>query len=199
MFTIQKLYGRWFCGDFYGHITTKGYFHCFDHSCPFSVKVSWPDNDSNPVVEKMVFALHCHEFPGNSKMTNRQMMEDDLKVIERGQDVGNGIANKHELWQEKAKDEGKSVLKGLSDRDDVVDYACQHPQLSGREVELNTGEKMSRFAIDMARLREMKKRDEPVMLSQINTIGKHHLLKRDGDEIVIFGLKSSVRTMAAPK
>ena len=59
--------------------------------------------------------------------------------------------------------------------------------------------KMTRRAIDMACLRRMKKQDEAVKLSNIDEPGKHHPLKRDGDETIILGLKSAVGTMAATK
>ena len=44
-----------------------------------------------------------------------------------------------------------------------------------------------------------EKRDEAIQLPDIKDFGKHHLLKRDGDDVVIFGLKSAVMTMASTK
>ena len=198
MLTLQKLFERWFYGPFYGHITSTGYFHCYEPSCPFSVKVLLGDEGatSQPVAEYVVFGLHCHEFPDKTKRANKEMIHDELKVIDRGEDVGNVIAEKHRVWQERAKEAGLEVLKTLSGKDNIVDYACKRPRLSGRQVEENTGGQMTRFAIDMARHRRMKKQERPVNLSDINEIGVHHLLKRSGDEIIIFGLKSAVRTMA---
>ena len=142
MFSVRKLFGHWFCDHFYGNITSKGYFNCYFPSCPFSVKLVWPNNDDlKAVVEKVIFSTHCHEFPEYSRRTSRLLVEEEQRVIERGEDVEETIADKHKAWQEKAEQEGKAKHKSLSDRDDVIDYACQHPQLSGREVEQNTGEK----------------------------------------------------------
>ena len=72
--------------------------------------------------------MHCHEHPENSKRTNPLMVEEELRVIERGEDIGNAIANKHVVWQENARKEGENVLKTLADKDDAAEYACQRPQ-----------------------------------------------------------------------
>ena len=122
MLSVQKLFGRWSRGDFYGIITSKRYFNCLDSSCPFSVKLVWPLNEEiKAIVEKVIFPLHCHEHPENSKRTNRLMIEEELRVIERGEDIGNAIANKHVVWQENARKEGENVLKALTDKDDAVE------------------------------------------------------------------------------
>ena len=155
MLPVEKLFGSWFYGDFYGNITSKGYFNCYFPTCPFSVRLVWPDdNETKHDVKEVVFALHCHECPENSSRTNRLIIEEEMRVIERGEDVGNALAEKHSAWQEKAKQEGKAKFKHLSDRDDAIDYACQHPQLSGRAVQQNTGSDLTRHALDMARLRK---------------------------------------------
>ena len=63
------------------------------------------------------------------------MIEEERRGIERGEGVGNAISDKHGSWQEKAKEEGRRKLKLLSDRNDAVEYACQRPQISCREVQ----------------------------------------------------------------
>ena len=124
-----------------------------------------------PFVENVVFGWHCHGHPENSKKANREMTEDESKIIDRGEDVEDEIANRHEAWKQKAKSESKKLYDELSERDDTVDYACQRPHLSGGQVEQNTGEKMTRFAIDMARMRRIKKEDQAVYLSDLTKPG----------------------------
>ena len=58
---------------------------------------------------------------------------------------------------------------------------------------------MTRYAVDMARLRAMKKKGEVTKLEDLIQQKSHHLLKNDGDDILIFGLKSAVKTLAATK
>ena len=77
------------------------------------------------------------------------------------------MSKRHEEWQEAAARVGVKLWKDLNERDKTVDYACQRPHLSGRMVEQNTGEKMSRFAIDMARLRRQKKQGDVTTLDDI--------------------------------
>ena len=143
MLTLEKKYGRWFYGPYHGHVTSTGYFHCYERSCPFSFKVGMREEGGvlAPYVENVVFGWHCHEHPENSKKANREMIEEERKIIERGDDVEDEIANKHEAWKQKAKSESKKLYDELSERDDTVDYACKRPHLSGRQVEQNTGEK----------------------------------------------------------
>ena len=199
---FQQIHGHWFFEHFYGHISTKGYFHCAIKSCPFSLKVRFIllDGKKTPsTVEKVAFPFHCHEFPTRSKRANREMIDEERKLIECGQDVGGLLEAKHDKWQEKAKEDGKEFMRDIVDRETTVEYACQRPHLSGRKVEQHSNGKMTRYAIDMARLRQMKQRGDVVTLDELNTIGKHHLLKREGDEVIIFGLKSAVMRMAATK
>ena len=55
---------------------------------------------------------------------------------------------------------------------------------------------MSRYAIDMARLRQQKRQGDVTTLEDLLRKQNRHLLKHDGDDVLIFGLKSSVRLMA---
>ena len=114
MFDVQKLYGHWFCGVFFGTITSKGYFNCYHPSCPFAVKLVWPNNDnSRAVVEKVIFPFHCHEPNGNSRRTNRLLMEEEQRVIARSEDVGNAIAPKTQGLARKGRSRRKSKVEEL--------------------------------------------------------------------------------------
>ena len=194
----QKLFGHWFLEGVYGHITKNGYFHCFVPSCPYSVKLRKEnENDPTPTVfEEVVFGLHCHEFPERKAVENKRMIKAELKAIESGQDVENVLANKHKRWQEMALQDNLDVKEDIVDKKAIVDYACRHLHLSGRRVLQNTKRKMTRRAVGMARLREMEKRGEATKIEDLIRQKTHHLLKNDGKDILIFGLKSAVKTMA---
>ena len=139
--TIQKLYGRWFCGPYYGHVTTKQYFHCHEPSCPFSVKVRFEvvDGQKTAHVEKIVCDQHWHAFKSMSKAATRNIIESEKALIDSRKDVGKVPAKKHKGWQDEAKKEGLTLWKKLDKRSKTVDFACQRPRLSGRTVEQNTG------------------------------------------------------------
>ena len=195
----QKLHGQWFLGDVYRHITTTGYFHRFVFSCPYSVKLKKADdNDKQPtIVDSVVFGFHCHEFLDRKAVENKKMMKEELKVIESGQDVNNVLAEKHKKWQEDAHEDCLEARKDIIDKKAAVAYACKRLHLTGRQVVENSTTKMSRNAVDMARLREMNKRGEVTKLDDLIEDQSHHLLKNDGDEMLIFGLVSAVRILAA--
>ena len=105
---LRKLHGRWFLGSFYGHITTKSYFHCIEPSCPFSVKVrfSFVDGQKTPTVERIVFGQHCHAFKSKSKAETRKIVEREKASIDSGNDVVGVLAAKHEKWQDEAQKRG---------------------------------------------------------------------------------------------
>ena len=63
--------------------------------------------------------------------------------------------------------EGVILWKELNENHKTVEYACKRPHLSDRMVEQNTGEKMSRYAIDMARLRQQKKLGDVTTLDEL--------------------------------
>ena len=36
---VQNIDGRWFVGGCWGRVSSNGYFHCHEKSCPFSAKL----------------------------------------------------------------------------------------------------------------------------------------------------------------
>ena len=199
---LLKVRIHWFSEDFHGHLSTKGYFHCIEKSCPYSVKVSFSivDGKKTPsAVEKVVFAQHCHCFPERGKAVNRKMIEHEQALIESGNDEGGLLSLKHQEWQKSASQRGKKLKKLLTHQETTIAYACKRPHLSCRCVEENSTHKMSMYAIGMARLRRMKKQGDVTNLADLIRKGNHHLLKNDEDEILIFGLRSSVRLLATTR
>ena len=88
------------------------------------------------------------------------MLEGEMDLIRMKLDVDDVIKGKHKMWQEQATAEGQEMKKKLLDKDAAVDYACQHPTETGREVEIASKRAMTRFAIAMARKRKMEKQDD---------------------------------------
>ena len=108
------------------------------------------------------------------------------------------LATKHQKWEEEARAQSKIIADELLGIETAVDYACMNPHLSGQQVH-EQYHQMKPRAIDMARLRRMKKQDDVTNLADIIRKRNHHLLKNDGKEILIFGLKSAVRMMSRTK
>ena len=110
-YTLRKIKNRWFCGVFYGHIVSKGYFHCYEPSCPFSVKVTYAAVDGKKTpssIEKVVFGQHCHVHLNNEKVETRKEIERERSLIAAGLDEGGRLASKHLKWQQDAKKRGWS-------------------------------------------------------------------------------------------
>ena len=105
------------------------------------------------VVDRVVFAFHCH-VETNTRVMNKVVFENELNMIDEGLDVDWSLKKKHSEWQEQALRDAQAIKKGLFDKETAVVYACEHPKLSGRVVEVESEFKMTRFAIDMARKRK---------------------------------------------
>ena len=198
---LRKLKGRWFLGDFYGNLSSKCAFHCFVKSCPYSVKMYFIVRDGKKVptsIDKVLFGFHCHVHEDIKKAENRDMIDQERALIVSGKDEGGRLARKHEQWQADAKTESKEVADKLLGKKTTVDYACLHPNLSARELQDQFPE-MKVPAIAMARMREMTKRGDVTNLADLIQIKNHHLLKNDGEEIIIFDMKTSVMIMATAK
>ena len=76
--------------------------------------------------------------------------------------------------------------------------ACENPMATGKQVEIASLHAMDRHAINVARKRKMGKEDD-YDLKKIIEAKKHHLLKNDGEDFLIFGDDMAVRRLAATK
>ena len=196
---LRKVKGIWFLGDFCGHVTSKDIFHCIDKSCPYSVKMhfSFEGGKKMPTsIDKVLCGLHCHAFPENKKYANKRIVELERALVVSGNDPEGVIEAKLKEWQEEARAQSKTIVDKLLAIETAVDYASKHPHLSGRDVEEQYPE-MKRQAIDMARLRQMKKQGRVTNLDDLIQNRSHHLLKNNGDEILVFGLETAVGIMAS--
>ena len=111
--SIQKLYGRWFCGPYYGHVTTKQYFHCHEPSCPFSVKVRFEavNGQKTAHVEKIVCDQHCHAYKSMSKAATRNIIESEKALIDSRKDVGKVLAKKTQRVARRSEKGGADALE----------------------------------------------------------------------------------------
>ena len=131
------------------------------------VLLSKNNGEKTASVQKIVFDQHCHAYQQPRKAETRKIVEREIAHIREGSDVGGALAKKHRRWQQEAEREGEKLLKVRAKRALVVDYAIKHPDQSGREVEENTDGFLSRYGVDMARLREMKKQGDVTDLNDL--------------------------------
>ena len=157
-FSVSKVRGRWFLGDFLGVITSSSYFHCSEPSCPFNYclqKTVYGSHVSYTVLHE-VCSQHCHEMKGLSRHQTKAIIKRQLKVIKNGRDEGGALQKKHAEWNEDARKNGEALKKKLIGEAATVQYAVDHPKMSGRQVVEKTHTKMSKYAVDMARMRQME-------------------------------------------
>ena len=144
-------------------------FHCVEKSCPFTVKVKFTFEDGKKTpksVDEVLCGFHCHAFPENKKYANRRIILQERELIDSGNDPEGVLAKKHEQWQDEARKQSKKIADKLLGVETAVEYACQNPNLSGRQVH-DQYPQMKPHAIDMARLRHMQKRDGVTNLADL--------------------------------
>ena len=105
MSRFRQVEGHWVDGHFSRHVRTKGYFNCAVDSCPYSLKNRFVLHEGKKIqstVEKAMCVFHCNVFPNNSKNANREIINEERKKIDSGEDVGGVLERKHRDWQERA-------------------------------------------------------------------------------------------------
>ena len=200
MFPVENVRNRWFVGDFPVIISSHTYARCANKSCPFSVLLS-PNvvgGSMSFVVERVVFPQHCHAMDGTKRTVVKDFVLQEIKLVEQGRDQDGSLKKKHEEWQHQAQREGRKLKEELAEKEKAVNFAVAHPDVTGREIEDASKNAMTREAIDMARKRKMEKRND-YPLEIIIASKKHHLLKNDGQEILIFGDDMAVQRLASTK
>ena len=83
-----------------------------------------------------------------------------MDLIKERQDRDGSLQRRHDEWQAQARADAEEFKRELLDKETAVTYAVDHPMMSGREIEIECGFKMSREAIDMARKRKMEGDDD---------------------------------------
>ena len=181
MFPVERVRSRWFVGDFPLIISSHDYARCSNRSCPFSVSFNRivVDGSSTFVVGDVVFSQHCHAMDGIKRRIVKDFVLHEKMLIEKGRDKEDILKKKHAQWQSQAQEEGRKLKDELTKKENAVDFAVEHPDVTGREIEKASDRIMTREAIDMARKRKMEKRDI-YTLDNIIAGKKHHLLKHDG-------------------
>ena len=129
---------------------------------------------------------------GPTKKEIRRLIE-EVQKIKNGDGDARELSQKHEMWQREA---GKAIKQKIIDRKATVKYACDNPQLSGREIVKRTRTTASRYAVDMARLRRFRAENEVVNVADLIRTRKHHLLANDDENILVFGRPSAVQIMS---
>ena len=198
---LQNIAGRWFVGGCWGRVSSNGYFNCNEETCPFSVKLVMATKDGKKVpiaVERVVFALHCHEMKDREKAFNRDSIQAEIDLINEGKDDGS-LQAKHKRWQKEAVGEGDDLKEEIIDKKTVQRYATQRPQLSGREIIDRSSVRMSKQAVHNSRARQMKTTHDITNFETLIALKNHHLLTNEGEDILVFGCREALSHLASTK
>ena len=177
-----------------------GFFYCHHKTCPFSVRLSFPvvGGVDQPSVDKLIFPVHCHDFPDVSRPEKKDMIQRELDIIEEGGPESEFLKEKHQHWLANAQKECEELIKSLDYKTGVDKYAVKHPEATGSQLRKNTQRKLTRRAASMARLRAMRKAGMVTTIAELVQTRKH-LLANDGEDILVFGDKATVPYMSTTK
>ena len=196
--TVKILRGKVFLNGCWLRNKSRGYFDCHVKSCPFRVRLSFSqEGEGNaPTVSKILFPVHCHAFPGNSKKVNKDLIERELKIIAEGGPESQTLKEKHHRWQVEAKKQCKALIKSLDQKTGFDKYALKHPNATGSQLRDFTGKKRGKKAVSMARKRALQKAGRATNVTELLVTREHHLLANEGEEILVFGDKTTVSYMS---
>ena len=198
MTSLVKIRGRYFLDGVWLKNEPHGCYKCHEKSCPFGVRVSF-NRDGGPVqptVDKILFPVHCHAFPDNRRLVNRDFVQRELDLIEQGGPESESLKQKHYGWLLDAQKQCKEIIESLDEKTGFDKYSVKHPEATGSELRDFTGKKMTKKAASMAQKRAMQKAGMVTTIAELLEAKKHHLLANDGEDILVFGDKATVPYMS---
>ena len=121
-----------FVDGLYGTLSSNGYFSCYFKTCPFSLKMSMQQvNSQNDAVdiERVLFGFHNHEQTEMSKTDMRREMKpktESLAAFSSGEEALQ-FHRECEMWKQEALSFSKKKRARLLDVEAVKVYTLLHP------------------------------------------------------------------------
>ena len=198
---IENVSGRWFIDGVWGILSSNGYFSCAHQSCPFNLKVSTEKCDSVKKivgVEKIVFEYHYHEDDGKTRTQAKREIKKTLSRFTRWQYSQECVefSDLLDLWLQRALTMSSTERKRLRDIEKVKIYSMKHLERGATQIKEDSGVSLSSRSICNMRHTAKKKAWIPTSIRDLLEVGKHHLLCSDGDEILVFGMSTSLSIMS---
>ena len=127
------------------------------------------------------------------------MILNQLKFIADNPDHPDSFRYKqmHDLWKKDALKYSKKIRKHLIEVQCVRVYALNHPEKSAKMIKDDCVLSLSTHHICNIINDEKVRRGMTVNFTEMLQRGTHHVLGHDGNDVVVFGLVSSIRLLAA--
>ena len=199
-FKVEYIGNHLFVNGYFGRLS-HNYFRCYDPRCPFSVlmDVEMVSNKSVAVsCRSVVVSAHCHGEPGKTAAEIRNTLLRQLKYIHEhpNDEMAVRLLNQHLVWNEIARQYSKEVKVRLIDIETLKIYNFEHPGMSAKEILDRCGVAMNPRSLCNIIVREKLKRGISVDIKNMIEKKTHHVLGNDGQDIIVFGLKSSLKFLA---
>ena len=173
---------------------------CSTPGCPYRVKVVTAINAFGKkeavAVANVLFEHHWHDETNESVKNKRKRTAAEVRMLTEKPDGWEEIAVQHARMKEKITLEGLGLHSDLFKKKVEKDYALKHPHLSGAEIKANTKSKMTPSSVLMSRKRDMERHQRPTTLSEIVASRYHLTIGNIGDDVIVFGTKTSLELLA---
>ena len=149
-------------------------------------------------MEKIVFEYHYHEDDGKTRTQAKREIKKTLSRFTRWQYSQECVefSDLLDLWLQRALTMSSTERKRLRDIEKVKIYSMKHLEKGATQIKVDGGVALSSRSICNMRHAAKKKAGIPTSIRDLLEVGKHHLLCSDGDEILVFGMSTSLSIMS---
>ena len=190
-----------FVDGYWGNLTRDNYFHCYFKTCPFSLAMSVDYVSGKKIAvscRSVIVPVHCHLVSEEKKVEVKRRVLNELKRIQQrpNDPLSVTFQQQHTFWNKSAHVFSKRFKQRLINIEAVKIYAMKHPEKSAKKIIIDSGLSLNPRSVNNMVLRGRVNRGETTKLSDLIKDKTHHLLGNDGEDIVVFGLSSSIHFLA---
>ena len=198
--SIEYISNHLFVDGYWGYLA-HGYFYCVKRGCPFSLLMDTA-NVSGKMVPRscrsLVCPVHYHEQTTKSPAEIKKEILSRLRFVQKLPTDPQAVSfrQEHEFWNHRARRFSKNHRRFLLDIEALKAYALNHPEKGARQLNEDCGLALNPRSISNIILREKKRRGMTTNIKEIIQKGMHHVLGNDGEDVVVFGLSSSIHLLS---
>ena len=196
-FSVEYISGHLFVGGVWGTLTSDKYFMCKSPSFPFSLLMEVKEDESKPVAVsciKAVVPVHFHEPTTLTRGDIKKQIVAQLQYIKKHPNTRQAevFKTQHAFSNSVARRMSKGYRRHLIDIEALKVYAMNHPGKNSTKLKVNCGLSLTHASICNIVRREKEKIGKVKDIADLIEQKIHHVLGNYGDEIVMFGLTSSI-------
>ena len=198
--SIEYVSNHLFVNHLSGRLHSNNYFRCYHSTCPFSLLMEVNIVSGKKVAVScldVIVPVHLHHT-GNSRISNRATVLSQLEFTRAHPSDPKTVSfqKQHSHWEREARKHSKKYKRHLIEIEAVKIYALNHQEKSAKQIKEDCCLSLNPRSICNIIRREKKIRGITVNFNEMIQQKSHHILGCDGNEIVVFGLSSSIHFLS---